>query len=50
MKIVCEGLDLSEVTGLGAGNNALWVFKEPSQANTTVFYHNPTIRKNIIFK
>jgi hypothetical protein len=38
-----EGLDLSEVTGLVAGNNALWVFKEPSQANTTVFYHNPTI-------
>ena len=26
-----------------AGNNALWVFKEPSQANTTVFYHTPTI-------
>jgi hypothetical protein len=24
-----------------AGNNALWVFKEPSQANTAVFYHNP---------
>lgn len=38
-----EGLDLSAVTGLVAGNNALWVFKEPSQANTTVFYHNPTI-------
>ena len=26
-----------------AGNNALWVFKEPSQANTTVFYHNPVV-------
>ncbi len=38
-----EGLDLAPVTGLVAGNNALWVFKEPSQANTTVFYHNPTI-------
>ncbi len=38
-----EGLDLAEVTGLVAGNNALWVFKEPSQANTTVFYHNPVI-------
>ena len=38
-----EGLDLAEVTGMVAGNNALWVFKEPSQANTTVFYHNPTI-------
>lgn len=38
-----EGLDLAAVTGLVAGNNALWVFKEPSQANTAVFYHNPTI-------
>lgn len=38
-----EGLDLAEVTGLVSGNNALWVFKEPSQANTTVFYHNPAI-------
>lgn len=38
-----EGLDLANVKGLVAGNNALWVFKEPSQANTTVFYHNPTI-------
>ena len=38
-----EGLDLAEITGLVAGNNALWVFKEPSQANTTVFYHNPVI-------
>lgn len=36
-----EGLDLARVTGLVAGNNALWVMKEPSQANTTVFYHNP---------
>lgn len=38
-----EGLDLSPVNVMVAGNNALWVFKEPSQANTTVFYHNPTI-------
>lgn len=38
-----EGLDLAQVKGLVAGNNALWVFKEPSQANTTVFYHNPTL-------
>lgn len=37
-----EGLDSSAVRGLVAGNNALWVFKEPSQANTTVFYHTPT--------
>lgn len=38
-----EGLDMAAVRGLVAGNNALWVFKEPSQANTTVFYHNPAI-------
>ncbi len=36
-----EGLDSAPVKGMVAGNNALWVFKEPSQANTTVFYHNP---------
>lgn len=38
-----EGLDNASVKSMVAGNNALWVFKEPSQANTTVFYHNPTI-------
>lgn len=38
-----EGFDTTKVTGLVAGNNALWVFREPSQANTTVFYHTPTI-------
>ncbi len=38
-----EGLDTARVKGLVAGNNVLWVFREPSDANTTVFYHNPTI-------
>ena len=38
-----EGLDAAQVRGLVAGNNALWVFREPSQANTTVFYHVPTL-------
>jgi hypothetical protein len=38
-----EGLDSAKVKGLVAGNNVMWVFKEPSQANTTVFYHTPTI-------
>ena len=38
-----EGLDLSPVRAMVAGNNALWVFKEPSQANTAIFYHNPVI-------
>ena len=38
-----EGLDEAQINGIVAGNNALWVFREPSQANTTVFYHSPTI-------
>lgn len=38
-----EGLDEAAVKGLVAGNNALWVFREPSDANTTVFYHTPSI-------
>lgn len=38
-----EGLDTAKITGLVAGNNALWVFREPSQSNTNVFYHAPTI-------
>lgn len=38
-----EGLDKAAVKGLVAGNNALWVFREPSQSNTTVFYHTPTL-------
>ena len=38
-----EGLDEAAVNGLVAGNNVLWVFREPSDANTTVFYHTPTI-------
>ncbi len=38
-----EGLDTAAVKGLVAGNNVMWVFREPSQTNTTVFYHTPTI-------
>jgi hypothetical protein len=38
-----EGMDTAQVTGMVAGNNALWVFREPSDANTTVFYHTPTL-------
>ena len=38
-----EGSSDSKVKTLVAGNNALWVLKEPSQSNTTIFYHNPTI-------
>lgn len=38
-----EGMDNAAVRGMVAGNNALWVFREPSESNTTVFYHTPTI-------
>lgn len=37
-----EGVDDSKIKALISGNNALWVIKEPSQSNTTVFYHTPT--------
>ena len=38
-----EGLDLTQVKAMIPGNNALWVLKEPSQANTSIFYHTPTV-------
>jgi hypothetical protein len=38
-----EGMDTALVKGMVAGNNALWVFREPSDANTNVFYHTPTV-------
>ena len=38
-----EGADDSRIKALVSGNNALWVMKEPSQTNTTIYYHNPTI-------
>ena len=38
-----EGMDEATIRGMVAGNNALWVFREPSDAHTTVFYHTPTL-------
>ena len=38
-----EGMDEAQIKGLVAGNNALWVFREPSESNTNVFYHTPTL-------
>mgnify|MGYP003300355227 CR=1 FL=1 len=38
-----EGMDTAKIKGMVAGNNALWVFREPSDANTTVFYHTPAL-------
>ena len=38
-----EGQDEAPIKGLVAGNNALWVFREASDANTNVFYHTPSL-------
>lgn len=36
-----QGGDVSQIKALVPGNNALWVFKEPSQENTTIYYNVP---------
>ena len=46
MSYVEDGNDASPVKSMVAGNNALWVFKEPSQANTSIYYHIPNDRYN----
>ena len=40
---ISEGTTDSAVKSLVPGNNAMWVMKEPSQSNTTIFYHTPSI-------
>jgi hypothetical protein len=38
-----EGTNDSKIQSIVSGNNAIWVMKEPSQSNTTIFYHTPTV-------
>lgn len=38
-----DGNNDAVVKGLVAGNNALWVIKEPTDSGNTIFYHVPTI-------
>lgn len=38
-----EGTNDSKIKSIASGNNAIWVMKEPSQSNTTIFYHTPTV-------
>lgn len=38
-----EGVDSAPIRGMVAGNNALWVFREASNTDNTVFYHTPTL-------
>ena len=37
-----DGVDDAPIKSMITGNNALWVFKEPNQSNTSIFYHLPT--------
>lgn len=41
-----DGQDGAAIRALVAGNDALWVFREPSDENTTVFYHRPAFDEN----
>lgn len=41
-----DGQDGAAIQALVAGNDALWVFREPSDENTTVFYHRPALDEN----
>ena len=36
-----EGMDTAAVKAMVPGNNALWVLKEPSGVNTSIYYHIP---------
>ena len=38
-----DGTSDSMIKSMTVGNNLLWVFKETSQQNDTIFYHVPTI-------
>ena len=38
-----EGMDLSRIKSIVAGNDALIVLKEPSQAKTSIFLHQPIV-------
>lgn len=38
-----EGVETSKVKSMVAGNNSLWVFKEPGVQNTAIFYHTPAV-------
>lgn len=38
-----DGFDDAKIKSIVTGNNAIWVFKEPSQSNNGVFYHTPSV-------
>lgn len=41
LNYLLDGSDGAKIKGLAVGNEALWSFKEPSQENTTIYYHQP---------
>lgn len=38
-----DGTDTAKIVDMVAGHNGLWVFREPSATNESVFYHTPAI-------
>lgn len=38
---IIDGTTIAKIKGMAVGNNALWTFKESSQEDTTIFYHQP---------
>ena len=38
-----DGFNDARIKSIVTGNNAIWVFKEPSQANDGVYYHTPSV-------
>ena len=45
-RYIHDGTSDSKIKSLVTNNNALWVLKEPSSSNTTIFYHNPLVSTN----
>ena len=38
-----DGVDQAPIRSMVAGNNGLWVFRDESDANSSVFYHTPAL-------
>ena len=38
-----DGVDQAPIRSMVAGNNGLWVFRDESESNSSVFYHTPAL-------
>ena len=38
-----EGIDTAAIKGIVSGNDSVWIFREPSDSNTSIYYHKPTV-------